>query len=161
MLMWWGMGGGERWCTSCNLLFLKGNFFSFQMHLYPYYSVVGVNSYVALNRDHIFGWSLLLKMKDGQCIVLCFYCNKRYNGIHSNAENGPTHFDHSSLNREQLLAPTMKWYGLKCIWKLMKFPFQWHIMEHDTIYTFYRDIKNAIDSFDTKCMRGPNVYYTY
>ena len=40
----------------------------------------------------------------------------------SDAAFGPSHFDQSSLNMEQLLTPTkpwtMAWYELKCIWKL-------------------------------------------
>ena len=42
------------------------------------------------------------------------------------------HFDHNSLNREQMLATTTKWYGVKCIWKLTKFHWRWDY------FTFYR-----------------------
>ena len=53
-----------------------------------------------------------------------------------NPEIGPTHFDHSSLNQEQLLTLTTKWYGLKCIWKLTTISLPWRIMEDYTTYGF-------------------------
>ena len=85
---------------------------------------------LALKSSAHFKWPRSLLCTYQQCKTLFL----------SNAEICPMHFDHFSQN---LLTLTMNKFELKCIWKLMTFLYQWCIiMEDETIFTFYRNIKN-------------------
>ena len=86
----------------------------------------------------------LVKGDQGKVGLLCNAA------IYANAEIDQTYFDHSSLNRSQLLSTTIQLYGLKYFWKLLQFPFQWRTVEDYTICTFYRNIKTSdcIDFID-------------
>ena len=39
------------------------------------------------------------------------------------------------------MTPTMEWYGLKCIWKAYRYPFQWPKLKEDTIWYCFCNIE--------------------
>ena len=92
---------------SFNLCCCKGYFPSFQMQFSPYHSTDKVKQYTIL-------------VKVCQSMFCVFIVAMNVTPLHSNAKIGPTHFDHSSLNLEQLLTMMMIWFGLKCTWQLTK-----------------------------------------
>ena len=76
--------------------------------------------------------------------VVCHYRNQNALPLYSNAEIGPTDFYHSSLNRKQLLTRNqIIWTQIKMHLKANKMSSR-RISEDFTIYTFYRNMKNAI-----------------
>ena len=91
------------------------------MHLSPYHSVVGVNSFM------YYLWFILVEdsIVDGHFKCCAFIKTNNVTVLHSNSKLLPTYFDHSSLKRRQILTATMK------LWAKM------YLKAHNIVYYFH------------------------
>ena len=100
--------------TNCTILHPTYAINKFQTHFCTYQSVVGVNKVMFLVKGlNVSAFIVTIMPRH----YIMFY-----------AEIGWPPF----TNLKLLLTSTVKLYGLKCIWKLIKLPFQWRIMENYT-----------------------------
>ena len=76
---------------------VKRNLRSFQMHSCPYLFIIEIKCYAQFS-------------KAGQCKCCASIATKNSNPMLKTAQHRAHHFDHFSLNREQLVTVTMKLY---------------------------------------------------